>query len=740
MAEDQEDLPVSTTLNTLDPICRSVAFAFGIPSIEFRFHNRVCRWTAQGGLRMDVMPALPVQGSLALRCPIRKRSGVAYGELAIISDVLRAWSEKDGEELQNFAVLFSDALRSDRAFAFARSLIEKGRRTRKVLRSQAQELWRRQALFAQTERMAKVGGWETDLTTNEMTWSDEIYRISGIPVGKTVSVERALSFYPPEARKRLSGAIIQTMREHAPFDLELPYRNAAGEERWVRSMGQVEVVDGAAARVFGAFQDVTEQKQHESQVRHAAYHDALTGLPNRKFFHERLDQALADAQRAGSCVALLLLDLDGFKSINDTHGHDAGDAVLRIQSARLRAAVRDNDFVARLGGDEFAVILPSIASPNDTLVPAERILTRLREPIAWQELRLECKGSVGIATFPHHDVNQTGLYKSADLALYKAKGDGRNQSVLFAPALRLARERRDDTLAVARTALDENWIVPFYQPVIELASGRVSGFEALLRWRHPSEGLKLPGTIAPAFDDFELGCALGDRMRSWVLADMHRWRTEGVAFGRIGLNVSEPEFRRGELAQRILRDLSTLRIPTRELVLEVTENALMSRNADQARTALERLRASGVHVALDDFGTGASSLVHLQQFPVSAIKIDRSFVKGVCEDSRSRAIVSAMVALSRELDFDLVAEGVEDSEQLDFLRQIGCRRVQGFLLGRPMPAQEVPGFLGNWAYDHQVRQGSLASIIPECSADPNTQASTTRCEPRTAKERVRLAS
>ena len=428
-------------------------------------------------------------------------------------------------------------------------------------------------------------------------------------------------------------------------------------------------------------------------MRHAAYHDTLTGLPNRMFFHERLEETFAEAQRRGSCFALLLIDLDGFKTINDMHGHDAGDAVLRIQSARLSAAVRKSDFVARLGGDEFAVIFNGVDNPDDTLVPAERILSRLRETIIWQDLRFECKGSVGIATFPHHDLSQTGLYKSADLALYKAKADGRNQSVLFAPALRLERERCDHKLTVARMALDENWITPFYQPVIELATGRVSGFEALLRWRHPVKGLQLPGTIAPAFDNFELGCAIGDRMRSWVLADMHQWHSEGVPFGRIGLNVSEPEFRRGELADRILRGIAKLGILTSELVLEVTENALLNRNAEQARAELERLRKAGVHIALDDFGTGASSLVHLQQFPVNAIKIDRSFVKGVCEDTRSRAIVSAMVALSRELNFDLVAEGVEDGQQLEFLREIGCIRAQGFLLGLPMPASEVPKFL-----------------------------------------------
>ncbi len=587
-------------------------------------------------------------------------------------------------------------LPEDKARLLVRRVWRRERDLRSRLRAAEQELWRRQAMFAQTERMARVGGWSTDLATNEMFWSDEIYHISELPVGKTVSVERALSFYPPEARRQLAQAIIKTMTDHVPFDLQLPYVTAKGSHRWVWSMGQVEVIDGRPSRVFGIFQDITAQKDAEERLWRVANHDALTGLANRMLLRDRLDRALASARRRNARFGLLIVDLDGFKDVNDTYGHDTGDHVLRIQADRLRAAVRNIDSVARLGGDEFAVLLPDLVERSDALVPAHRIVAALRSPIPWRNTDLECRCSIGIAVFPDDGAEQEELTKAADLALYQAKQDGRNGCKLFTPVIRAERERWLGALDVARQALRDDQVVPFYQPVIDLRSGRVSGFEALLRRRTPDGVVEGPGGIAAAFDDGEIGCAIGDRMRERVLRDRRTWRADGSAYGRVGLNLSEPEFRRGGLAARVLSSLADAGIAMGELVLEVTENALLKRTASNAMAALEALKDAGVHIALDDFGTGASSLVHLQRFPVNAIKIDRSFIDKVLLDARSAAIVEAIIGLSGRLGFDLIAEGVETGDQLAFLRGAGCARAQGFLFARAMPAAELPVFLERW--------------------------------------------
>ena len=490
-----------------------------------------------------------------LSADLRRASGRKIGSVCIYRNGFQPFVPADQDRLDRTSSLITELIEHSRAVELAARSLRRERRSRQLLRQQSQELWRRQAIFEQTERMAKVGGWSTDLRSNEMTWTDEIFRITELPIGKSVSVERALSFYKPASRRELSDAIKRTMREHAPFDVELEYVTALGNQRWVRAMGQVEVLDDAPARVFGTFQDVTDKKLQESRFWKAAHHDPLTGLPNRKLFVERKAECLTQAKRKGSAAALLLVDLDNFKMVNDTHGHDAGDAVLRAAATRLLAAVRNNDVVARLGGDEFAVLLADAESDHDAKAICRRILDAFREPIAWKGALLECRASIGIAMFPEHGQRRGDLAKSADLALYKAKADGRNNCAVFEPAMLRDREHRLEALAHVRTALAQDCVHPYYQPVVEIATGRVSGFESLMRWEHPRRGLQLPGAVASTFDDPEVGCAIGDRMRMRVMQDMRRWCDAGVEFGRIGINVAEPEFQRGGLGNRILGDL-----------------------------------------------------------------------------------------------------------------------------------------------------------------------------------------
>ncbi len=628
--------------------------------------------------------------------PLALQPGLRLGTLCVADTEPRRFTAAEAIQFEKLAALALDELRRHRAIRRWRSTLLRERQGRKALREQGLELRRRQAAIAQTERMARVGGWEFDLATSKLSWSDELYRISGLPIGREVTIESALAFYPEQARAELRDALAKMLVSKSSFDLQLPYMPRTGEARWVHIIGEVEVVEDKATRLFGVFQDITERKSAEARMWHLANHDPLTNLPNRALFQDRLEQALHYARRQHSKVGLMLLDLDFFKEVNDTLGHDAGDALLRSVAQRMSATVRDTDTVARLGGDEFAIILTNLVSVDELLPVLNRLQSQLNEPVEFKGETLTCRASIGIAVFPDHDEEAEQLLKDADLALYSAKASGRSRYEMFTSSVREARERRLSVAAQARTALVADQIFPFYQPILALDTGRISGFEALLRWRHPREGIKSPGPILTAFENPDLAFELSDRMVSKILDDMRAWSLDGTRFGRIGFNVSELEFRRGDLAKRFLDRLTEAKIPPSRFVVEVTETVLLSKDITAAQAVLHQLHDAGVLIALDDFGTGHASLSHLNQVPVDIIKIDRSFVRDVPRQCGNAAIVSAVIGLSRSLDIELVAEGIETPEQLRFLQSKSCTRGQGFFFQRPFPAHEMQTFLREW--------------------------------------------
>ncbi|GJE15566.1 hypothetical protein AIGOOFII_0262 [Methylobacterium marchantiae] len=457
-------------------------------------------------------------------------------------------------------------------------------------------------------------------------------------------------------------------------------------------------MDGAT-RIISSLVDITSRKAMEERIKLAAQHDVLTGLPNRGLFQTTLDAALSAAEVSGQRVGLILIDLDEFKEVNDTLGHEAGDALLKEVARRLGNAIGKQDLVARLGGDEFVIIA---ACEQGRHQPSRRIhalsqaiLEVLNPPMAVSGRVVAPRASLGLALFPEHAANPTDLFTNADLALYAAKAAGRNRAMLFVPALRADIERRVSVAREMRAALELGGLVPYYQPKVSLTTGEIVGFEALARWQHPSRGLLAPADFATVFNDPEIGIAVGNVLARQIFADMAGWIAQGYDPGRVFFNLSSAQFAQDDLAESLLADLAAAGLSHDRIGVEVTETVLLGGHGDRVSAVLSALHGAGVRVALDDFGTGYASLTHLKQYPVDEIKVDRSFVRDLERDPNDAAIVTAVVQLGQSLGLDVTAEGVETEAQVLFLQQQGCAYAQGYLYSKPMAQSRVPWFLTN---------------------------------------------
>jgi diguanylate cyclase (GGDEF)-like protein/PAS domain S-box-containing protein len=444
---------------------------------------------------------------------------------------------------------------------------------------------------------------------------------------------------------------------------------------------------------WSIIQDISERKRDEMKIWQAANFDTLTGLCNRSQLHEAVDDAIAEAARRPEPLALMLIDLDNFKLINDTLGHEAGDLALRRTADRLRRVTRDGDLVARLSGDEFAVFLRKTGDPAELERKANEILRALRRKTRFRGEAIEIHGSIGIATFPEHGESRSELFRSADLALYRAKHDGRNCTVFYDPAMRAKAAHRYEVLTTVRDAIHGGRVVAVYQPQMLLGTGAVDGLEALVRIEHDDGKLTLPGEFMSAFEDAEVGRALGLQMLDRVTRDFEGWLTAGIDVKRIAINVSNMELRVDDYAERVMARLRQRRIPFEKFEIEVTETVIFDEGVPAIRRNLRTFAENGISLALDDFGTGFASLTHLKSLPVSRVKIDDSFIRHVVTDPQSRSIVDAIVRLSHSLGKPVVAEGVEDAEQLERIRELRCESAQGYLFARPLRAEEVPPFL-----------------------------------------------
>ena len=430
----------------------------------------------------------------------------------------------------------------------------------------------------------------------------------------------------------------------------------------------------------------------EAQLSQLAHYDSLTGLPNRSLFQDRLGQAIARAHRSGRLVALMFLDLDRFKEINDTLGHEAGDRVLKEAAARLRAHLREGDSVARLGGDEFTVLLEDVEGSDQVRGVAQKLMRAFGEAMALDGRDFFVTLSLGIALYPRDGSDADTLIKHADTAMYQAKSEGRDNFQFYLPDMGAAASERLTLEGSLRQALERGEFLLHYQPVVRLADGQVASVEALLRWQHPTEGLLPPGRFVGVAEQTGLIVPIGDWVLQEACAQAMRWQQAGLKPLRIAVNLSARQFRKPGLVESIRSALAASGLESRWLTLEITESLLME-NAAASGAVLQSLKEMGTHMALDDFGTGYSSLAYLKLFPIDIIKIDRSFVRDIPGDVDDAAIVRATIGLAASLGMQTTAEGVETQAQLAFLREHGCRYGQGYLFSRPVPAEELEALL-----------------------------------------------
>jgi diguanylate cyclase (GGDEF)-like protein len=441
------------------------------------------------------------------------------------------------------------------------------------------------------------------------------------------------------------------------------------------------------------FRDITDRKRSEALELRMARFDVLTGLANRAVFVEALQQSIASAERGETGFAVLYLDLDRFKDVNDTLGHPAGDELLQAVADRLRARTRIADTVARFGGDEFAMIVSGIRDPTDAAILADKLIEALAVPFSIQGSDIHSGASIGIAAYGLDTTDAETLLSHADLALYRAKAEGRGGYRFFTGAMDTEAHTRVTLGAELRVAIDAGQLFLLYQPQVEIASGRITGLEALVRWRHPTRGILAPCLFVPVAEQMGIIAKLGH----WVLLEACRqgkaWLDEGIPPVRLSVNVSALQFRASiALEADIAATLTQTGFPARLLELELTESVLMAASLEHG-DFLERLRLRGVTVAIDDFGTGHSSLEYLRRFPSNRIKIARSFVTNLDNTPGDAAIVRATIGLARELEIDVIAEGVETQEQCDLLKKWGCGEVQGFHFARPLPTDGAANLL-----------------------------------------------
>ena len=449
---------------------------------------------------------------------------------------------------------------------------------------------------------------------------------------------------------------------------------------------------GLATGAVIVFHDVSVARALGAEMSHLAQHDTLTNLPNRTLLQDRLTQAIATASRKDSRIAVLFLDLDGFKNINDSLSHATGDRLLQLVAKRLLAAVRTSDTVCRLGGDEFVILLSEVAHAGDAGVKAGKILSALSAPFEIEQVTLRVTGSIGVSTYPEDGQSAELLIRNADLAMYQAKEKGRSNCQFFEKDMNVRAVERHSIEGDLRFALERDEFVMHYQPKIDLKTGEITGVEALVRWQHPERGLVGPLQFISIAEDCGLMLPIG----KWVLRESCRqakaWQDTGLPPIDMAVNVSSVEFRNDEFLESVSTILTETRLEPRYLELELTESVLMQ-HAEFSVPLLQKLKAMGLRLAIDDFGTGYSSLSYLRQFPIDTLKVDQSFIHEINADTDEATIISAVINMGCRMKHRVIAEGVETAEQLAFLRAHGCDEGQGYYFARPMPAVETAKLL-----------------------------------------------
>jgi len=534
-----------------------------------------------------------------------------------------------------------------------------------------------------------AGVYRTTLHGVFLDCNDSFARIFGYDSREEVLHQTVWDFY--RSHEDRTASLDRLMERQTLTNYEECLRRKDGTFVWV--LENETLIDSPEGPIIeGTLIDITERKRAEEQVRHLAFHDTLTGMPNRLLFNDRLDMAVVQAHRSQQKLATLFLDLDRFKVINDSLGHSVGDELLRRIAERVSGCIREGDTVARLGGDEFTVLVPAISHEEDAAKIAQKILEVIRLPFFIDQRELFVTTSIGVALYPSDGVDAETLLRNADTAMYRAKDQGRDNYQLYTPAMNSKALERLSLESRLRQALHNDELVLYYQPLIDLRSGQVRGAEALLRWRHPTLGLVPPADFISLAELSGLIVPIGHWVLRTACAQVRSWQQMGFPNLSVAVNLSSRQFQQTDLVHQVTDALERSQLPAGALDLEITESNAMQ-NAEISISTLGSLKDLGVSLSMDDFGTGYSSLNYLKRFPIDRIKIDQSFVRDVTQDPDDAAIAIAVIAMAHSMQLSVVAEGVETEEQLAFLRRNLCDEMQGFLFSPPVPASEFEKLL-----------------------------------------------
>ncbi|UJF36219.1 EAL domain-containing protein [Paenibacillus hexagrammi] len=545
------------------------------------------------------------------------------------------------------------------------------------------------------------GIWDWNIITNKVEYNFRIYNMLGKMAGDLSSdPQDLLNLIHPDDLDAFRNGILEHVDHKTPFQLEFRIRRSdSSGYLWLYSTGEaIRNETGKGIRMIGSFTDITKRKEDEERIRRLAYHDTLTGLPNRLKFLDKLQTSMEHCESDNSKLAVVMIDLDRFKYINDTLGHHSGDTLLQHIAEMLNQSVRDSDTIARLGGDEFIILLSPLQDLDEAEVIVDRIIERISQPLNLDGEELFTTASIGVCLFPDHGGDCNTLIKYADMAMYKAKESGRNQMIVYTEELSSKVKQNYNLSTNLRKAIERNEFSLHYQPQVDLRSGSVIGVEALIRWNSPEYGMVPPGEFIPYAEESGLIVPIS----KWVLKEaclqLMKWQAQRFPTLVMSVNISAQQFRSAGFSKWIKSVLDETGVDPNLLCLEITETTAIQ-DMEHSVQMLKEIVHLGLYIAIDDFGTGYSSLVLLKRLPIHMVKIDKSFIRDMSGDQDDAAIVKAVIAMSHSLGLSVIAEGVEGREQLEQLKTLECDYIQGYYLGKPMPSDAFTAYIQSYSKD-----------------------------------------
>lgn len=567
-------------------------------------------------------------------------------------------------------------------------------------RKEAEEKLRQnQFLLVEAQRVARLGNWAHDLTTQKITWTEQLFHLLNLdPALGEPKFEELVGLYLPEDGEKLNQAVERIIKTGESYRLTLRLPLEDGSIRYIEALGHAEFnAEGEVIRLYGTAQDITERKQAEKQIQYLAYYDSLTDLPNRRLLFDRIESALSLAKRRRKYGALLFIDLDRFKIVNDARGHEIGDQLLKQVAMRLKGSVRKTDTVARFGGDEFVVLFPELSNwekvaSSLSISFGRKICSLLARPFLFEGEKIIIGASIGITLFPSKTETVKDLLRQADMAMYQAKASGRNRIHLFERQMQIEVESRFALERELRRALEQNQFRVYLQPQVN-SEGSLVGAEALLRWEHPGRGLVLPSDFIPVAEETGLIVEMDKWLLTQICNHLHHLQSP-FQIPHLSVNISPHQFRQVDFVNTIKSILTSHDVEPGHFTIEVTEGLIIE-DFHQASSKMSELQALGINFSIDDFGTGYSSLAYLKRLPLNELKIDKSFVQDAPTDPNDSALVAVIIDIASHFNLRVIAEGVETLEQAKFLKARGCKFFQGYLYGKPSPMSEFTSIWGS---------------------------------------------